>query len=477
MRPALKLTNDDWLAVERELCKRSLADFTRLAWHVLEPGNPYVHGWHIDAMAEHLEAVTNGEINRLLINVPPGTMKSMLTSVFWPAWEWGPRAMPTMRYVGASHELSLAIRDNRKMRLLVSSEWYQRLWPTPLVGDQNEKIKFENQATGFRQANAMKSMTGNRGDRVIIDDPHNVEGALSKADRERDIREFRETVPTRLNSPEKSAIIVVMQRLHEEDVSGLILSEDFGYEHLCLPMEFESERRCVTSIGFADPRIEDGELLFPERFPIEVVERDKKMLGSLATAGQFQQRPAPRSGGFFQWDKFEIVPAGPVKVRRRVRFWDKAGTKDGGAFTAGVRMALAMDGGWYVEDVVRGQWSAGKREAIIKQTATLDPPGTIVWVEQEPGSGGKESAEATIRNLAGFAAHADRVTGSKEERALPYAVQVEAGNVKLIDGAWVSEFIEEHKTFPRGKFKDQVDAAAGAFSKLTDVTVDYRKLL
>lgn len=463
---ALELTSNDWLGIERELCARSLAEFVKLAWPVLEPGQPYKHGWHIDAVCEHLEAVTNEEINRLLVNIPPGTMKSLLCNVLWPAWEWGPRQMPYIRNIGASHEQGLAVRDAMKMRRLVQSEWYQSRWPTILTGDQNQKTKFENDKTGFRQACAVGSMTGNRGDRVTWDDPHSVEAALSAAHRETALRVFQETLPTRLNNPDKSAIIVVMQRLHESDVSGFILESELGYEHLCLPMEYEPERHCVTSIGFKDPRTKEGELLFPERFPAEVVERDKKVMGSYATAGQFQQRPAPRGGGFFAWENLLVVDALPA-TKRLIRYWDKAGTEGGGAYTAGVLLGEGVDGRYYVLDVVRGQWEAPEREKRIKFTAGRDGDSVDIWIEQEPGSGGKESAQATIRNLAGFKIQAERATGDKAVRAEPYSVQVEAGNVRLARGHWNEEFIDEHKTFPVGKYKDQIDAASGAFNKLS----------
>lgn len=459
------LTHADVLAIEREACKRSLATFVRESWDVLEPGTPYVHGWHVEAICEHLEAITRGEITRLLINVPPGTMKSTLTSVFWPAWEWGPAGMSHIRMIGASHEGSLATRDARKMRMLVTSDWYQERWPVELARDQSEKVNFENAARGFRQACPVRSMTGKRGHRIIWDDPHSSEGANSEAERIEAVRIFKETLPTRLVEPKTSAIVVVMQRLHEADVSGEILSGDYGYEHLMLPMEFEVDRRCVTSIGWSDPRQVEGELLFPERFPAEVVERDNKAMGEYAVAGQMQQRPAPRTGGFFEWEKLEIVDAHP-KIREWVRYWDKAGTQDGGKRTAGVRIGRGVDGVFYVTDVVTGQWNAANREAAIKLTAGMDGLPVTQWIEQEPGSGGKESAEGTIANLAGYNIKAERPTGDKEFRAEPYAVQVKAGNVKLLRGPWNQLFIDEHKTFPRGKFKDQIDAAAGALNKL-----------
>lgn len=461
----MNLTHADLAAAERELCRRSLADFVRLAWPVLEPGQQYQHGWHIDAICEHLEAVTNGDINRLLINVPPGTMKSMLTGVFWPAWEWGPRGMASHRIIGASHEMGLATRDARRMRQLVQSDWYQSLWPIAFVGDQNQKTYFENDTTGWRQACAVASMTGRRGDVVLLDDPHSVEAALSQAHRETALRVFQETLPTRLNNPDRSAIVVIMQRLHESDVAGFILERDLGYEHLCLPMEYEPERHCKTCIGFEDPRTEDGELLFPERFPAEVVKRDREVMGEYAYAGQMQQRPAPRAGAFFEWEKLEIVDV-PNTPLEQVRYWDKAGTEGGGARTAGVLMGRARDGSMVIYDVVKGQWAAPKREAVMRQTADADGQKVRVRIEQEPGSGGKESAEATVRNLAGYSVTVERVTGDKATRAEPFAVQVAAGRVKLARGEWNKDFIDECKTFPVGKYKDQVDAAAGAFNAL-----------
>src|SRR5690625_3314718 len=389
----LKLNQATIQAIEREACRRSLARFVRRAWHVLEPSQHYIHGWHIDTICEHLEAITNGDITRLLINIPPGTMKSTLVSVFWPAWEWGPRGLPHIRFIGASHEQGLAIRDTLKMRRLIESEWYQNLWPISLRRDQNEKMYYENEFMGFRQANAVKSMTGRRGDRVAWDDPHSVESALSDQDRAVALRVFQETLPTRLVNPDSSAIVIVMQRLHENDVSGFILEGDYGYDHLCLPMVYEADTNVkATTIGFKDPRKEEGELLFPERFPREVVDRDKNLMGAHAVAGQFQQRPAPRGGGLIPWQQLEIVKGYP-RFTQIVRYWDKAGTKGGGAYTAGVLMGKGVDGYFYILDVVREQFSATEREKLIRQTAELDTNYVTVWVEQEPGSGGKESAE------------------------------------------------------------------------------------
>lgn len=467
-----RITQADVTAAQREISSRHLIDFVRLGWHAIEPGNPYVHGWHMDAICEHLEAVSRGEIKRLLINVPPGTSKSTLVGVFWPMWEWGPRGKPSTRIVGVSHEQSLGVRDNLKCRRLVTSDWFRACWgnTVKLTSDQNEKINFENSATGFRQVATPSNITGRRGDRVILDDPLSAENANSETEREKVNTWFREALPTRLNSPENSAIVVVMQRLHERDVAGLILSEDFGYEHLCLPMEFEPERKCHTSIGFSDPRTDDGELLFPARFPAEVVERDKKVMGSYAWAGQAQQRPAPREGGLFKasWFADKIVDAVPAGGRS-CRAWDLAGTvkKTGNRpdWTVGVRMTQ-VGASFYIEHVKRFQDSPGVVAATIKACAQTDLQGTIIRLPQDPGQAGKAQAETLIQDLAGYSVIIKPVTGDKETRARPAAIQAEAGNVYLLRGEWNEKFMDELCVFPGGQHDDQVDAFADALNEL-----------
>jgi len=456
----------------RERCK-TLSGFVREAWHVLEPTQPYVHGWHIDAICRHLEAITWGEFirmgleNRLLINVPPGTMKSLIVSVFWPAWEWGPCGFPAMRYLTTSYAEKYVKRDSRRMRDLVASEWYRSLWPEVDLVRAGE-ASFANSKTGFREGMPFASLTGGRGDRVLIDDPHSTETAESDAERENTTRIFREAVPTRLNNPATSAIVVIMQRLHEQDVSGQILSLKLGYEHLMLPMEFEPERRCHTSLGFEDPRTYEGELLFPERFPREVVDRDKVPMGSYAVAGQFQQRPAPRSGGMFQRGDFQIVDAVPAGAQR-CRAWDFAATapKNGKQpdWTVGLRMAYA-GGIFYVEDVVRDRWSPADVEKNLKNTASQDGLEVRIRIPEDPGAAGKADAQTKIKLLAGYDVAAVRPTGEKSVRAKPASAQTEAGNVKLVRGSWNDAFLDEVCTFPNAQHDDQVDAFADALNEL-----------
>jgi predicted phage terminase large subunit-like protein len=399
------------------------------------------------------------------MNVPPGMMKSLLTGVLFPAWEWGPLGRPSLRYLGTAHKEPLAIRDNTKCRRLIQSEWYRTLWPeVVLTGDQNAKTKFENTKTGFREAMAFSSVTGSRADRITVDDPLSVDGALSDADLKAAELTFTESIPTRVNNDE-SAIIVIMQRLHERDTSGVILAKQLDYTHLCLPMRFEADRACRTMI-FMDPRKVDGQLLFPERFGEKQVADLEKTLGSYATAGQLQQRPAPRSGGLFKRDWFPIQDAAPNDVRW-VRGWDFAGTEKKGsaepAWTAGVKLGVTSDRKFVIGHVVRDRLSPAGVERLLHATATQDGYATKVSIPQDPGQAGKAQVAAFVAKLAGFAVHFSPETGDKITRAEPVAAQAEAGNIVMLRGQWNEAFLDEVSVFPNGQFADQVDALSRAF--------------
>jgi predicted phage terminase large subunit-like protein len=466
----------------------SLAGFIKHAWHVLEPSQPYVHGWHIDAICAHLEAVTDGFITRLLINVPPGTMKSLIVSVFWPAWEWGPRNLPHMRYLATSYERELVYRDNNRMKNLISSEWYQSFWGDRVMLTSRGTRKFANSATGSREGRAFGSMTGGRGDRVLIDDPHSTKTADSDTVRTATTTLFKEAIPTRLNNPDSSAIIIIMQRLHERDVSGVALGLEQGYVHLRLPMRFESEPQrqsdgteiggpCVTRLGpgvtFRDPRTVDGELLFPSRFPKLVVDRDERALGPYATAGQMQQRPTPRTGGLFDVDLIEEVAMAPP-MQKLVRAWDLASTKKklgkrDPDFTAGVLLGKGLDGFYYIVDARRFQERSAKVRQNIKATATQDGTGTYIRIPNDPGQAGNDQSDSYAQLLAGYMIKAVPPTGDKETRATPLASMIGFGLVKMVKGAWNQAFKDELRAFPNGAHDDQVDAAADAFNEVAGI--------
>jgi len=309
----LRLSKDE----KRQLAEAKLIDFCEYVWPVVEPAIPFIRGWAIEAIAEHLQAVTEGHITRLLMNVPPGFTKSLMTDVFWPAWEWGPRKMPWLRYVCASYSSHLTERDNMRSRNIVISDRYRAMWGDQfkISNEQFTKIKFANDKTGWKLATSVGGIgVGERGDRFIIDDPNNTMEMESSQVRVTTNMWFTEVVPDRLNNPEKSAIVVIQQRLHEDDVSGVAIARDMGFTHLMIPVKHDTHRHCITTypktgeLFWEDPREEEDELAWPERFPIEVcdgLERDK---GPYAWAGQYMQQPAPRGGAIIRDEFWQIWP-------------------------------------------------------------------------------------------------------------------------------------------------------------------------
>lgn len=295
-------------AILRENCRRSLMAFVRTFWRVVEPRADFVEGWWLETLCLHLEAVTDGKIKRLLVNCPPGAMKSLMVNCFWPAWEWGPMGNPSLRYVSASYSSGLTERDNVRMSQIVLSPLYQELWPD--VQATENKIKFSNNRTGWKLATSVGGIgTGERGDRVIIDDANNIQNVESEDIRYTTNRWLKEVMPTRLNDPVKSAIVCIQQRSHEDDATGILLSsEATDWDHLCVPMRYEPQRHCRTSIGWSDPRTIDGELMWPERFPAAEVTRLEGELGPYASAGQLQQLPSPRGGGIIKVEDWLLWP-------------------------------------------------------------------------------------------------------------------------------------------------------------------------
>ena len=459
------ITHDDILQVERDLCGRHLADFVKRSWHVVEPATPLHWGWALDLICEHLEAVASGDIRRLLINVPPGMMKSLLVNVFLPAWEWGPRKQSHLRYMGTAHSQTLAIRDSTKCRRLIQSRWYQERWPIELTGDQNAKTKFESAATGFREAMPFTSLTGSRADRILIDDPHSVDSAESAVQREATVETFRTSVPSRVNNDE-SAIVIIMQRLHEEDVSAAAI--ELGYDHLCLPMRYEpGKSRAVVG---EDIRTREGELLFPERFTDEAVTELETSLGEYAAAGQLQQRPSPKEGGLFKPDMIQIEAAAPAGLQW-VRGWDLAATAKASAdCTASVRMARDSSGLVWIDGIDNERLGPERVEALILQRCQTDEA-TTADIPQDPGQAGKAQVANLSRKLSGYSFRFGTESGDKFTRAQPFAAQVNAGNVRLVQCPQMRVFLDQLRSFrPSAAHDDMVDAASRAYASLISQT-------
>ena len=301
----------DMIAKEqaRRRAGASLYEFVKQSWHVMEPGVPFVPSWHIEAICEHLEAVSCGDIQRLLINIPPRHSKSTIVSVAWCAWEW--IAQPEQKFLAASYSGTLSIRDNLKARRLIQSPWYQERFGHmfELSGDQNAKQRFENDKTGYRIATSVGgTATGEGGSRLILDDPHGAQDAQSDTMRSTALEWFDMVWSTRLNNPKTDAMVTVMQRLHEKDISGHILEDIGGWEHICIPAEWDGKKRS-TVLGSYDPRKVKGELICPDRFGEAEITKLKQLLGTYGSSGQLQQDPSPTEGGILATKHFELWPA------------------------------------------------------------------------------------------------------------------------------------------------------------------------
>lgn len=466
--------------IDYALAEKSLEDFIELGWRYIDPAD-YVPNWHIGAIAEHLEAVANGECRRLIIMMPPRHMKSLSCSVAFPAWVWAQKKRsaltgPGVGFLSTSYAQTLSVRDNLKCRRLIDSPWYQRGWGDrfQLTTDQNTKIRFENNRGGYRIASSVEgTATGDGGDIIMIDDAVSAKDALSQTVRGAANEWFDGTMSTRLNDPKTGAYIIVMQRLHEADLVGHVLEQmkqEGGEEWtvLCLPARYEKDHPFVYA---GDPRNKPGQLLWPERMGEKQVKALEVSLGQYGTSGQLQQRPSPKSGGLFDRANFEIKDSAPPLVEV-VRAWDlaasvpKPGTDPD--WTAGVKMGKDRDGTFWILDVQHFQKSAEQTESSIKNTASQDTRRCRVFIPQDPGQSGKSQARALIRKMSGYSVRAERMTGSKVARANPLQCQVEVQNVKLVSGAWNEVFLQEIELFPFAKHDDQVDAASDAFNELFD---------
>jgi predicted phage terminase large subunit-like protein len=303
----------EWERREEKKSHARLINFVRYFWDVLEPVEPFVDGWVLEGLCEHLEAVTRGDITRFLANVPPGFMKSLLTDVFWPAWEWGPMGLGHLRYVAFSYAAHLTERDNGKFLTLLQSKKFQDMYGDCFDLVEQGKVKVSNSRTGSKFASSVDGVgTGERGNRVILDDAHNIREAESVAVRTSTVQWVREAMSNRLNNMDRDAIVAIMQRSHEDDASSSLI--DLGYVHFMVPMEFDPARRCTTVIGWEDPREDEGELAWIERFPRHVVDDIRRTIGPYAYAGQYQQTPEVRGGAIIKRDWWQHFVTDDGKV-------------------------------------------------------------------------------------------------------------------------------------------------------------------
>lgn len=410
----------------------------------------YSWDWpHLRHIRSKLDEVTSGLIKRLMIFCPPQHGKSSMTTIRYPVWRL--ERNPELRVIVGCYNQTLANRFSRQARRIAAERM-------ALDAERKAMEEWQTAAGGvFRAVGVGAGITGQGGDLILIDDPvKSREEAESQSYRDRVWDWYSQDLFTRQGP--SAAMILIMTRWHEDDLAGRILASEDGPNWTVVNLPAEAETADV--LGRAP-----GAALCPDRYDEAALADRRAVLGTYAFTALYQGRPLPPGGGMFKREWFEIVGAAPATATS-VRAWDKAGTEGAGDYSAGVKIVRDKAGLFYICDVVRGQWSALARETIMRQTATMDGTMTSIVLEQEPGSGGLESAQNSVRNLAGFRVSAEKVTGEKATRAMPFAAQCEASNVKLVQGAWNGPFLDELCSFPYGAHDDMVDAAAAAFNRL-----------
>lgn len=460
--------------VRGEITRRSFKRFVVAAWPTVEPGTKFLDNWHIDAICDHAVALYRRQIKRLLINIPPRFMKSSLMSVLFPAWIW--LQDPSFKLISASYEYRLAVRDAIKSRSLMRSPFYRdlnvrdfvtkdpifRLFDSQFAPNlKDQENWYQNDKGGQRFAVGVDGgSTGEGGSLISVDDPQNPKQASSEAHRIRALEWWDQTMSTRLDDPETGLKCITMQRLNVFDLTGHEVSKNLDYVHLKCPMEFDPRKRCVTVIGdttWQDPRTEEGQLLWPERFSAGFVKQLKGDLGSYGTAGQLQQEPLPEGGGVFKlgWFKRWVTQLQ----------WDCVALSMDSAFKDSDDSSYVVLQVWgfkgataYLVDQVRGHLSfVNSCAAVIDLIAKHKPQQPISAIVIEDKANGAAIINTLSKLIPGIIAVNPK--GSKESRAQAVSPFVEAGNVHIpADAPWVSDFLFELCNFPKAGHDDQVDA-------------------
>ena len=491
----------NYLSVLEATC--SLYSFLKQAWPIIEGKTPFIDGWHIQAISEHLEACYKRQIKNLLINIPPRTGKTGLISIAFPAWAWIHN--PEEKFMYASYASSLTIEHSLKCRRLIESDWYQKNWGKifQLSKDQNAKSFYDNNKTGYRIATSVGgTSTGKGGSILIVDDGNSAADGASDAKRDGANNWWDQVWSTRLNNPKKDIRIVVQQRIHEKDISGHIMANDDGGEwvKLILPMEFEEKRRSRTIVLpstdgqiWEDPRVKEGQLLSEERFSAKEINKYKNELGSYGYAGQYQQRPAPEEGGiikkpWFCWWKDTTPP----EIEFVIMSWDTALTaKDVSAYSACTTWGVFYqpnDRGVDVPNIILLNSFKRRMEfPELKATAYNE------YKEWQPDSciiEAKASGAPLVYELRQMGIPVQEFTPTRGNDKIMRVNSISdlfaSGKVWIPNTSWAEELVEEVASFPSGEHDDLVDSMTqamlrfrrGGFLRLgsdyEDETPDFR---
>ena len=452
---------------EKQKCEEDLLHYTSKAWKQVE-SNEFINSWHVGAICHHLQAVSQGHIKKLLINIPPATGKSSVTGVAWPTWEWGHD--PTIRRISTSYDNKLTKRDVVKCRKIYQSQWWRQNWGSRfnLVADGKEYL--ENDLGGYHLASSIAGhITGEHPDRITIDDPIDRGKSERQVARQEVMDWYDLTLATRGMSRGVRTVLI-MQRLHQKDLSGHIMEHEYNdWTVIVLPMWYERNRMKTTVIGWNDPRTIPGQLLCPELIDVNNARSLKKKLREYGTAGQLQQRPVPRGGGMVKELALRanmVEPESvPSRVSRRARAWDVGASFDGD-FTAGVRISES-GGHYYLEDIELGQWETEERDAKMVSTAEQDTRSVTIGVPKDPAAAGKSQAKYWVKMLKKYSVRMmDVKNKTKVSRFEQFATDANNGLIHIVKTPKMMEIVDDvifqFTTFPNAEHDDICDAAGDA---------------
>ncbi|MEY2654296.1 MAG: hypothetical protein RLZZ524_1324 [Pseudomonadota bacterium] len=440
--------------VAAELARADLYFFARWMFRQRR-GFAWRRAAHHRQICNALMRVFRGECTRLIINIPPRYSKTELAVIMFIAWCFG--QVPDSEFIHVSYASPLAVANSAQVRSTLQHEAYAEIFPAVRL-DSDAKAHWTTSAGGVMYAvGAGGTITGfgagkdrpGFGGAIIIDDPHKADEARSDVVRKGVIDWFQNTLESRQNAPGRTPVILIMQRLHEQDLAGWLLDGNNGerWEHINLP--------AIT---------DEGEALWPEKHSLDDLRR-METASPYVFAGQYMQRPAPAEGGIFRPDMLQVVDALPALPTTWVRGWDLASTT-GSDWTAGGRLGKLADGRFVIADMVHLRAGPDDRDAAIRNTAARDGPRVRVSIPQDPGQAGKTQVLHLTRMLSGSTVHSSPETGDKVTRAEPFASQLNVGNVLMLRAPWNEALMNELRMFPNGRFDDQVDALSRAFAQL-----------
>lgn len=445
----------DPVDVLNAILRKDLSSFIERSFATVDPGSAYQHNWHIDAIAYQLERVARGEITRLIITLPPRSLKSIAASVAFPAWLLG--HYPRKRVLAVSYGEGLSDKLALDCMKVIEASWYQACFPgVRIARGKSARSDFETTMSGGRFSTSVGgTLTGRGGDIILLDDPHKPEEATSETKRKAVLDWYRTTLLSRLNDPVSSPIVLIQQRVHEEDLAGMLLAQG-GWEHLDLPaIAKESAQIDLGRRGVRDRLV--GDLLHGDRLPLDLLNRRREELGSYVFAAQYQQSPAPKGGGIIKWDWFRTYTKAPTRQGwdQIVQSWDTASkAEEANDYSVCTTWLVRSTSAWLLE-VVRARLEFPElRRRVLGEAQRWTANAVLI---EDAGSGVQliQDLRRTARlNVIGIIPRDDKAT-----RLFAVSPIIESGRIAIpTDAPWLADFQREITLFPAGKHDDQADS-------------------